>query len=49
MYLSYACYNPREFRQQSANYLDKIIDTPDYEIGNSDDESNDANILYSLA
>ena len=37
--LSYARSGPRELRQQSADYLDEIIDAPDYEIGDSDDES----------
>ena len=48
-YLSYARYGPREFRQESADYLDEIIDAPDYEISDIDDESDDASILYSLA
>ena len=48
-YLSYARYDPREFRQESADYLDEILDAPDYEIGDSDDESDNASILYSLA
>ena len=48
-YLSYASYDSRQLRQQSADYLDEIIDAPNYEIGDSDDESDAANILYSLA
>jgi hypothetical protein len=47
-YLSYARFDPRELRQQSSDYLDEFLDAPDYEIDNSDEDSNDSDILYSL-
>ncbi len=48
-YLSYARFDPQELRQQSSDYLDEFLDAPDYEIDNSDEDSNDSDILYSLS
>ena len=48
-YLSYARFDPRELHQHSMDYLDEIIDAPDYDTDQSDDESDDSHILYSLA